>query len=1078
MRARTLIISATLIGVVLAANMPFVVRAGYVGEPEPDIYSSVWTGMDPMPNAPYGTRHTALRTGDTPSLLVQVHSSYNPSPQISVDFSALGHSGIETATGTLGGYGDVQHYPTWWQYFALPALGAAVTDGLKIVPITATDALGNTATATARILVDTVPPTVSLSSITFSTSTTSPKQGDFMYLSGKMNGTGSKIVSGEVLETLLGADKKERGPWPYHRASYDYQALITAAYASSTDGAFTNVPFSLNEGGVPGDIASSSFFRIDISVYDEAGNLGTTSLTVPVPKPASSDPCATPGTCASNVLFLPGIEGSRLYEGTGCGKSAEEKLWEPYDGLWNAAWGAGDKKVGDLSLNSTGESSCSDIYTKKGDILDSVGGGNIYKSFIDEMNGLKSDGTIHDWEPVAYDWRLSLHDLLTKGAEHTGKIYYEEATSTPYIEQTLRRLAASSKTGKVTIVAHSNGGLVAKALMQELGATTTAELIDKVIMVAVPQSGAPYAVGALLVGDNAGVYSHGMTIVSNQAARTFSQNSPMAYHLLPSQAYFDSVMYDPAHPVARFEGEGYAAERAAYGSVIGTESELDNFLLAKDGGRAQAADGDLSAAKILNPVLVSYATSTHAALDSWVPPAGITVDQIAGWGVDTVAGIDFYSQPSWLFGIQRLYRPVPIEDGDGTVPVPSAFLVSTSTSVKDYWVDLDSYRVAMGIKRTHSDLFEIPSLQSFIKNLIENSTSTLPSYIQTTRPASINTTKKLTYFLHSPLTLQLTDGSGNVTGMSPDGSVTENIPGSTYGEFGEVKYVTVPEGSAYQLTMHGLASGVFSLDMQERSGDTVTASSTIADVPTTASTTVTMAVPADVSTLSPMNVDENGDGTIDSVITPKLGSTVIFDRVPPELRLTFSTTTQSLAITGTDDQGPVTLTSTTTQPARFVKKQKGRAEDERERGRDSHETVTTTTARDMAGNTTAVSYLTAPSHDSLSIDVLSLAYNGATTTLPETMLAFNWGRAHSRNYKTLDSVLHTATTTVVARYQSKPDRTVIMTSTQGEKPRKEAEKRNKRDDEKEHTVHNTREIVPGMVIPYMTTETGNILISY
>jgi pimeloyl-ACP methyl ester carboxylesterase len=49
-----------------------------------------------------------------------------------------------------------------------------------------------------------------------------------------------------------------------------------------------------------------------------------------------------------------------------------------------------------------------------------------------------------------------------------GKIYYRgtnAATSTPYIIQELRRLAATSKTGKVTIIAHSNGGLLAKALL-------------------------------------------------------------------------------------------------------------------------------------------------------------------------------------------------------------------------------------------------------------------------------------------------------------------------------------------------------------------------------------------------------------------------------------------------------------------------------------------------------------------------------------------------------------------------------------------------------------------------------------
>ncbi|MHB1163293.1 MAG: lipase/acyltransferase domain-containing protein [Minisyncoccota bacterium] len=881
--------------------------------------------------------------------------------------------------------------------------------------------------------------------------------------------SGATFISGEQMNAASSTLKSTStvtfpGPGTYSAVLYD-SGNVRDYFAMCPTAGSCSPQISLSE------------IRSSIETWPDLGAkqldpIGVVTFTIPPP-----DPCSAPGSCASNVLFLPGIEGTRLYEGTGCGKSAEEKLWEPYDGLWNAVWGAGDKKVRDLSLNSTGESSCSDIYTKEGDILDSVGGGNIYQSFIDEMNGLKSDGTIKDWQPVAYDWRLSLPDLLTKGAEHDGKIYYEEATSTPYIEQTLRRLAASSKTGKVTVVAHSNGGLVAKALMQNLGATTTAELIDKVIMVAVPQSGAPYAVGALLVGDNAGIYSHGIQIVSNEAVRNFSQNSSMVYHLLPSQTYFDSVMYDPAHPVARFEGDGYAAERAAYGGVIGTETELDNFLLAKDGGRTQAPDEDLSAAKILNPVLVSYATSTHATLDSWTPPAGITVDQIAGWGVDTVAGIDFYSQQSWFSGTQRLYRPISVEDGDGTVPVASAFGVATSAGVKDYWINLATINNIPGtkIKRTHADLFETPSLQGLIKNLIENSTSTLPSYIQDTRPSPNDTTKKLTYLLHSPLTLQLTDASGNVTGMSPDGSVTENIPGSTYSEFGEVKYVTVPEGGAYELTMHGLSSGVFSLDMQERIGDTITASSTIADVPTTASTTVTMAIPSDVSTLLPVNVDENGDGKIDSVIIPKLGNTVIFDRVPPELHLTFSTTTQSFVITGTDDQGSVTLTSTTTQSAHFMKKQQRRAEDEREQGRDSHEAeaVTTTAARDMAGNTTDVSYTTTASsrEGKLSINILSLAYNGATTTLPESTLSFTWGKIRAGQYKTFESVLHTATTTITTRYQSKPDRTIITTSIQDEK-------RNKRNDEKKHTAHSVREVVAGMVIPYMATEKGNMLISY
>ena len=418
-------------------------------------------------------------------------------------------------------------------------------------------------------------------------------------------------------------------------------------------------------------------------------------------------------------------------------------------------------------------------------------------------------------------------------------------------------------------------------------------------MVGVPQTGAPADIGATLVGYAAGIYQYTIPIVSDAAARALAQNSPMAYHLLPSEDYLESTMGDSAHPVIRFSGAGYAKEKAAYGSTIANRVALDDFLVASS----------------LNPALIAYANSQHAALDYWTPPAGIEVDQIAGWGVDTVAGIDFYTPPpvsiASILDPVRAYRPIFTEDGDGTVTVPSAIMMASSTDVKRYWADLDSYYKATKIRRSHKDLFEIPSLQDFIKYIIGNNTSILPSYIVSSQPAPLVNNKELTFFLHSPLTLQLRDSLGNVTGLATDDSVTQNIPGSTYGEFGEVKYVTVPGGRAYQLTMHGQASGTFSLDTQETSGGVVTTSSTIAGVPTTASTIVSMDIPPDISTPSPMTIDKNGDGTIDAVITPKLGSTVIFDTTPPELQIMFSTTTKSIAFIGTDDSGTVTMTSTT-----------------------------------------------------------------------------------------------------------------------------------------------------------------------
>jgi pimeloyl-ACP methyl ester carboxylesterase len=853
----------------------------------------------------YGMYETALKTGDTPQLKTCIESPQGK-PTVTVDLSQLGVSSstwvVSGNSGTLL-VGNVYHYSVYcYDYGFTIGADAAVSDGLKTVSISAVDSSGTTASGTAQVAVDDALPTLSLTDISFSA--VPLKGGDSVYLSGLADGTGSPLSAFQIKGTFLDTERN------IVLQSFYKRDVLTAAIATSTDGSFNRVAFALgdNEARI---ISAAPSLRIDIIAYDGSGHTATTSLEVPVPKPPPPDPCIAAGTCVSNVLFLPGIEGSRLYEGTGCGKAAEEKLWEPYESLWGVLRSAGDKKARDLALDSSGASVCTDIYTKEGDVIDTVRGSNIYKSFLDEMNGLKADGTINDWKPVAYDWRFSLDDLLSKGTERAGKIYYEEATSTPYIEQTLRALAAGSKSGKVTIVAHSNGGLVTKALLNRLGGAASS-LVDKVVMVGAPQSGAPESLGAALMGYNAGIYKYGFPILSNAAARSLAQNLPMTYHLLPSSEYLESIASDEEHPVARFAGDGYAREIAAYGSTITNTTELGDFLLAREGGRKKPKEYDLGSAEVLNQGLIDYANNTHSILDLWTPPAGIEVSQIAGWGADTVAGIDFYTEPSRIrsfFGPKRRYKPIFIEDGDGTVPVPSALLVASSTSVKRYWVDLNSYRIATSIKRDHKDLFEIPSLEECIKNIIKNVTGTLPPYISTSQPAPIADDKKLVFFLRSSrvlyvrdspeseeppvkVTMQVKDPSGKITGIAEDDSVTEDIPDSTYGEFGEVQYLIVPAsatpGSRYELTLHGQASSggvsgaqesTFSLEIQESSGGVATALATLADIPVVASTTASLTIGANIDTVSPLVVDERGDGTETLTVTPVVGETVLYE--PP-----------------------------------------------------------------------------------------------------------------------------------------------------------------------------------------------------
>ncbi len=72
---------------------------------------------------------------------------------------------------------------------------------------------------------------------------------------------------------------------------------------------------------------------------------------------------------------------------------------------------------------------------------------------------MKERGEIIDYVSYAYDWRDSVDDVA-----RFGSVYRNGERKNPVEE--VQRLAQSSFSNKVTIVAHSNGGLLAKAVMQ------------------------------------------------------------------------------------------------------------------------------------------------------------------------------------------------------------------------------------------------------------------------------------------------------------------------------------------------------------------------------------------------------------------------------------------------------------------------------------------------------------------------------------------------------------------------------------------------------------------------------------
>ena len=644
--------------------------------------------------------------------------------------------------------------------------------------------------------------------------------------------------------------------------------------------------------------------------------------------------------CNSNVLFLPGIMGSRLFEKSSvCGLFNNEKE------RWVSTLDCDDQR---LSLNSEGKS-INPLYTKEGGrgVIDDAYSLNMYQSFMGSLASWKNDEhLITDYSLIPYDWRLSLEDILQNGASSTdGTIRYDTSQGFvhSYVYQKVADLVRTSRTGKVTIVAHSNGGLVTKAFLQKLKETNDPlySKIDKIIFVAVPQVGTPEAISDLLHGDQIGAWGAVMTA---RRLRDLTHNMPGAYHLLPSAAYFNSV----STPVVRFEdGTTTAPYVSQYGHAISSSLDLNRFLQGIE-GRPIPVYNDLDNPQVLQPNLLTYGADVHANLDGgdWLSPS-TTLIQVAGWGEDTLAGITYRSvrncervdstviqgRTSYYcgkYGSKLTFDPDKVIEGDGTVVVPSALYVSTSTpNVQRYWVNLKKYNgentiEATPLGRSHKNILEVPTLRTLIKDILQDKQAISSDYVSVSTPNQ-DTAKHLVFVLHSPLTLEFTDDLGRHIGSSASTSeaIDFNVPGARYDRYGDIQVLSIPKVATGTLTLRGIATGSFVLDVKEKQGNNTITSTSFEGIPSATSTIVTMDVNPGVSLpiTGKLLIDQDGDGTPDLSLISVEGSVVtapVQDIAPPVTTSVVSgtpgqnawyTSNAMITLSATDTGSGVTSTS-------------------------------------------------------------------------------------------------------------------------------------------------------------------------
>ena len=487
---------------------------------------------------------------------------------------------------------------------------------------------------------------------------------------------------------------------------------------------------------------------------------------------------------ASSVLFLPGIQASRLYMEDDSG--GENRLWEPNR----------NADVEKLAMDSGGNS-LNSIYTKE--VLDEVfGAKNIYKSLLDMLAELKADDAIADYEPFAYDWR---YDVFTVATE---PVQYQNGEQKLLLEE-VKRLASSSHTGKVTIVAHSNGGLVAKALMSEYQDNELAGLVEKVIMVGTPQLGTPLAIGSLLHGiEQSKVFE---LLISQPTARNATQYMPGAYGLLPSKTYFANT----TELIISSDESDVAAPVSSYGDL----NDHDNFVnFLSDNSGTRNAVINITQPITLDETMVNSTVANQVILDSWVAPDDVQVFEVAGTGLTTISGFhyrEFSCRDNTICTLDPFLKPMPqiTSAGDKTVVFDSATAYQEDKIRFKVNLELESEGI-LNKDINHANITESDTVAAFLESAL------LYPQLTDTLVAEEFSTLTETYTIigvHSPVSIVVSNAAGQQVGVVA-GEIAEEISGSSYFEFAGSKYVIVPDDEDISVLLSGEEAGRYSLTIE------------------------------------------------------------------------------------------------------------------------------------------------------------------------------------------------------------------------------------------------------------------------
>lgn len=540
--------------------------------------------------------------------------------------------------------------------------------------------------------------------------------------------------------------------------------------------------------------------------------------------------------CCSNVLFIPGIEASRLYMTSfGVLGTSTNTLWEPNR----------NADVEKLFLDQSGKSLNEGIYTS--DIIDSAYNlKKIYKSFVTMMNGVVAERYINEWLPFPYDWRMGVDSVVYNRTK--------VSSTTISLIETLEKLSKSSMNGKVTIIAHSNGGLVSKILIKALQDSGIINLIDSVILVASPELGTSQALLALLHGYKQSIF--GGAFLNEKTSRNLSINSIGAYGLLPSRKFYENGFVDLIQ-------DSFSSQNTI---ISNTYDKVKTFLTSNVFSISDKSNTNFPIQ--LNRNIFKKVENIHSIIDLLSVSSSTKLISYFGWGVPTVLGLKYDNDIHCNKEIKKKcdlsYYPILTNDGDGTVLTKSY----SGNSNYLYYFNLDKNNIEQKQSISHSNILESKVMLEEIKRQIISTSSDRinDEYFTTSKP--IDDGRRLTIKVYSPIDVHVYDKENNHTGIitntdqSNSNMYENNIPASYYYDFGKVKVLQVPYNQNYEIILNGSDYGKFTMTAEITQSDKVISSTTFSEIPATPILNAELTISTTTSNIasSTLLMDYTGDG--------------------------------------------------------------------------------------------------------------------------------------------------------------------------------------------------------------------------